>query len=441
MKKIIFIFLSLFIINYSVSIAAIKDEYNYKTILSPKDMREDLLFLEKTIKEVHPNPYHFTSQVLFEKKMKDLFNKIDKPLTYDEFYFIVLETIDLTKDSHTIAYYSKKKKELPLDWYCSNDGLFITKNNLFQVGDKVVKIGDKSVHEIINKFKKLIPAENNYWVMCNLEHKLKQEAFLRKLGLIDNDGKVRIEVKTANNVIKVQTLDVLPILVSSNNVPYSYQIIPESNLGIIYLDECINNSGYRKMLETFFYEVQAKNISKVAIDIRNNYGGSSSVLDKFLAYTMVDEYKNYSKVIHWSEQALQQKGLEDMIAYSADNPQSYIKKIIHKTDNLFKGKIYVVTSKNTFSSATMLAVKIKDNNIGTVIGEPTGGAPSHYGEVLEFRLPKSEMHFQVSCSKLVRPNSHNDSTTSLQPDVYIPYTQSDIVLGRDPALDWLKAVK
>ncbi|GMA98214.1 S41 family peptidase [Pelosinus sp. IPA-1] len=442
MKKIIFLVLSLFIINYFFSFATAKDEYNYETKFNPQDMREDLLFLEKTIKEVHPNPYHFTSQVIFEKKMGELFNKIDKPLTYDEFYFIVLEAIGLTKDSHTTAYYSKKQRELPIDWYCSKDGLFITKNNFFQIGDKVETIGNKSVHEIINEFKTMIPAENDYWVMSNLERRLKQEAFLRKLSLIDNDGKVRIKVKTANNITKVKKLDVLPSPVSPNDVSYSYQIIPESNLGIIYLDECINNSGYRKMLEAFFDEVQAKKISKVAIDIRNNYGGSSSVLDEFLAYTMVDEYKNYSKLIHWSEQAIQQGGLEDMIDYSAYNRKGkFTQKIIHKTNNLFKGKIYVITSKNTFSSATMVAVKLKDNNIGTVIGEPTGGAPSHYGELLRFRLPKSKIRFYVSCTTFVRPNPHNVSTTTLKPDVYIPYTRNNIVLGKDPAIDWLKAVK
>lgn len=269
MKKIIFIVLSLFIINYFFSFATAKDEYNYETKFNPQDMREDLLFLEKTIKEVHPNPYHFTSQVLFEKKMEELFNKIDKPLTYDEFYFIVLEATGLTKDSHTTAYYSKKQRELPIDWYCSKDWLFITKNNLFQIGDKVEKIGNKSVHEIVNEFKTMIPAENDYWVMSNLERRLKQEAFLRKLNLIDNNGKVRIEVKTANNITKVKTLDVC----------------------------------------------QA-----------------------------------------------------------------------------------------------------------------------------QFRPIMFRIHIKLS-QTIVRPNPHNFSTTTLKPDVYIPYTRNNIVLGKDPAIDWLKAVK
>lgn len=48
----------------------------------------------------------------------------------------------------------------------------------------------------------------------------------------------------------------------------------------------------------------------------------------------------------------------------------------------FKRNVYILTSSLTFSSANDFAVIFRDNNIGKIIGEPTGNQSSSYGMCL-----------------------------------------------------------
>ncbi|MDE7281805.1 MAG: S41 family peptidase, partial [Ruminiclostridium sp.] len=69
---------------------------------------------------------------------------------------------------------------------------------------------------------------------------------------------------------------------------------------------------------------------------------------------------------------------------------------------LFKGNLYLLTSTSTFSSAMCFAQYIKDNSIGTIIGEPSGNAPDSYGDITAFKLPNSGAAIQMSTKKWYR---------------------------------------
>ena len=65
-------------------------------------------------------------------------------------------------------------------------------------------------------------------------------------------------------------------------------------------------------------------------------------------------------------------------------------------DNAFDGRVYVLTSQYTFSSAMNFATVIQDNGIGKVIGEIPGNMPTAYGDKLGFQLPESKLVLSVS---------------------------------------------
>lgn len=442
LKGIVFIFLCfvIFSLNLGCATTVGKTDMNSETTLSSQAMKEDLNFLEKTIKEVHPDPYHATSQKEFEKTMGCLFRRVDsQKITYDEFYFIVMEAIGLVKDAHTTAFYSDKEEGLPIRWYCSSEGLFVNSDyGSLRSGDEVISIGDKSPIEIIKIFSTFTPAENQQWIFTNLEEKLSKKAYLKKLGVIGTDKQVSIKVKSIDNSTKTEVIKLVPqqsILNNKTSNVCSYKILKENNLAILTLNACIDDDNYRKILEAFFDKVHRQGISKIAIDVRKNIGGNSQVIDDFLTYTNVNAYTNFSETINFSKQAIGKYGYQKLL--EASNADTTI-IISHKNDHLYNGKIYVLTGKQTFSSGNWFGVIMKDNGIGTVVGEPTGNAPSSYGEILYFTLPNSKIKFQVSIAQWGRPNPNNDPSTTLQPDILIPCTRKDIILGRDPVLAWLK---
>ena len=75
-----------------------------------------------------------------------------------------------------------------------------------------------------------------------------------------------------------------------------------------------------------------------------------------------------------------------------------------KNPHQFKGKTYVVVGKNTFSSAMMFAVTILDNKLAKVVGEiPDKGHPNHFGELIKFTTPNTNLDFLFGVKEWIRP--------------------------------------
>ena len=74
----------------------------------------------------------------------------------------------------------------------------------------------------------------------------------------------------------------------------------------------------------------------------------------------------------------------------------------------FRGQLFVLTSKATFSSGNWFGVIVRDNQLGKIVGEPTGNAPSSFGDVLSFTLPRSGLGFTLSYKQWIRPDPSRD---------------------------------
>ena len=151
-----------------------------------------------------------------------------------------------------------------------------------------------------------------------------------------------------------------------------------------------------------FTEVKEKGIKNVAVDLRDNGGGDSSVANEFIRYLNVDEYAMDK---YYMQLGVFTLPFDDNVV---KNP---------KYDELvFEGNVYLLVSDSSFSSAMMFAEYIKDNSLGTLIGEAPGNTPTGYGDIAVFRLPESGVYFQVSTRTFVRA----DSTTTdelVSPDI------------------------
>ncbi len=177
----------------------------------------------------------------------------------------------------------------------------------------------------------------------------------------------------------------------------------------------------------------------MAADLRSNGGGDSSVIEEFLSYTDVESYYTYGAIVRYSPQV--------KAAYDADQDDGVVRsprqliKNVRKTDSPYMGKLYLLTSPQTFSSADMFAVTVQDNGLGRIIGEATGNQPSSYGDILTFQLPASGIHFQVSFKKFIRSAPERDPADSLHPDIEAYITANEIIERQDAQLEKLREVE
>lgn len=192
-----------------------------------------------------------------------------------------------------------------------------------------------------------------------------------------------------------------------------YETDPAKSLAILTLDECDYNTEYINCVREMFTEVKSMGIRNVAVDLRNNGGGSDQVVAEFFRYLDIDSYK--TATMSWR--------LGSLYLTFGDN----VAENDRYQDLLFDGEVYLLTSAGTFSSAMIFAEYVKDNDLGTIIGEAPGNNPNGYGEVAFFKLPHSEIFMQISTKRFYRAD--RDCTDDL--------VTPDIECSRDLAMDEL----
>lgn len=163
-----------------------------------------------------------------------------------------------------------------------------------------------------------------------------------------------------------------------------YEIDKDRSMGILTLTACKENAEYHKILAQFFEEVQSNNIQNVVLDLRENNGGWIPVSKDFMEYIDVDSYRYCNNLLtrmgpFWYREKEQIRN--------------------QKVDNAFDGKIFVLTSAKTFSAAMDFAMVIKDNGLGTIVGETCGNMPDSYTANQKYQLPNSKLKLVVSILK------------------------------------------
>lgn len=406
--------------------------------LTVQEMTEDLDYLVKTIEEVHPSLMEGWSTEQ-QKVIADRYKQIQTPLTKDEFYFSVNQIASLVHDAHTsVSPLNSNTEALPLSVYWTQEGLVVLNSTLdLKRGDLLVKLGELTPEELLTKLTQVVPAENEYWVKTSGILMLSNRAFLNYLDLIEN-GKVSVTVEREGELVRLNVPLITPKYqklqspYDTGYKDYSYTFNEQLSLGILRINTCLVNQDYLNTLESFFFEVSSRQIKHVALDLRNNSGGDSRVIDELIRYIEgVRKYDSYSGLVRYSIQAAEQRGESQTSGYSySDSAQIEIE---NPATPSFSGDLYALTSPLTFSSGNWFAVIIQDNQLGKIVGEPTGNQPSSYGDILSFSLPHSEFQFK-------RPNRELDDQTTLMPDITTYTTRQDIIEGRDSQISKLEEI-
>ena len=75
------------------------------TMLEVAQMRQELDFLEKKLKDVHPEPFHYLTEVEFNNRLSGLRNKLPESMTREKWYLELARLIASLHDGHTAVFY------------------------------------------------------------------------------------------------------------------------------------------------------------------------------------------------------------------------------------------------------------------------------------------------------------------------------------------------
>jgi hypothetical protein len=80
----------------------------------------------------------------------------------------------------------------------------------------------------------------------------------------------------------------------------------------------------------------------------------------------------------------------------------------------------------------MNAQHFRDRTNATLVGEPTGQKPNHFGEIKNFPLPNSGLIVQYSTKQFRQSRTDEPS---MMPDEVIEPTSEEFLSGRDVVLE------
>jgi len=352
---------------------------------------EDIDYLKDSLREKHKNLFVNISREEFQKKALELKSNVNY-LDYDEMKVELSRLVASIKDAHTAIYFPVERF-IPLRFYCFSDGIYIidvSKGYESLLYKKVTAIEDSLMEDIIEKLAQIVSHENKYFLKAQCAKYLQAADIL--YGLLICEDKKKIKITVENEIIEVETVRQnelnylekinVPLYAERANENYWFKYMNEDKSLYIKYNSCREDEiSLKDKINSTINFIENNNINCITIDLRNNLGGDSTLL-------------------------------EPLVQYLKKN------KDINKKRNL-----NVIIGRETFSSALLNAYELKNQCNAILIGEPTGGKPNCYGEILRFNLPNSK--FNVSYSTRYYKLIEDDSMDALYPDKIVEETIDD----------------
>lgn len=390
---------------------SIKTAESADVIYTKDEAVEDIDYVVSCLARVHPLfKDGITEEV--ESLVEDEKNSWGESVSSYEIWRSVARILNLVGDEHTMV--SPSFSRLYLTDYLSKT----------ESGYEAVAINGKDIDEIFAETKSLFSYQLEPWGINALENCFETLEGLKFIGIDTSEieftykapnGDLETVVYNESDFVDYETAENILQTESDDTPSYTYQVDKEKDVGILTLYTCEYDSEYKEFIYNFFTEVIEGDVGNVVVDLRENFGGNSQVADEFVLYldrktvkTPAGEWRLGPYTMTWDAKE---------------------ENISHYDEMLFDGDVYVLTSSNTFSSATMFAEIISDNGFGKIIGEECGNMPSGYGDVVVFQTPNSLLSFQISSKFFERI----DTSKSNQP--LIPDYECDAEFALQKALD------
>lgn len=252
----------------------------------------------------HPGLYFFYTKEELNNKLESFLNKEE----YDryDFYYIVQNLIKflLNKyDSHTRMWF-QDSIIFPIKFKIENGKIYIINitndmNNI--IGSELISINDVPINQIINELEKIICYSTKEYLELLISMYISQINILKSLPSINNDIS-KVNYKVLNNGIEKD----VEFDINTEYINYkedtkencAYRVI--DNIAIINYNSCRNQEKMNNLVNQLKKEEQINDINYYIVDIRNNGGGDSSIIEPLIDFledksvvTLVNE-RNFS---------------------------------------------------------------------------------------------------------------------------------------------------
>lgn len=460
-----------------------KKELAAQTLLCPDAMQADLAQLHKHILETHPNPTYYGNIDDLSVAYQAAKTKIQNPLTVFDFIIVVNTYLYALKDSHTginpkqfLYNVNGKRKVLPFFVEHIDNKFYVSSayQSGFITGAELLQIDTFQIEELYQYALSLSLTEGN-------ASSAQKEVACEYIGIVYNLLSMSLkEAKSANVKMVSPGGDTLIVNIDfsatwryflsgmfsnqENEIRYSFD---ENNNGILVVEsfQPLSLSVFKRKIDAFFEEVQAKNCTSVYIDLRNNLGGLLRAEEYLFSYINTKQiaiqtnylYKrsNYDRFAQLSP--MQQMQFENQAKNVYPNgliskeydfyklPKGATHTILYdyipenNRNYVYKGDCQLVLNGNSMSASVLFAAWFKHIERGSILGSACmGGMGGTFGNPALISLSNSKIDVMVATLKFTPLHIRERIQTAIEPDISIKATREDLIEQRDPFLEYLK---
>lgn len=420
-KKVILIIFALLALVVLGGIFVLR--FAIKSSFSSDDAIADIDSLVVYIERVHPDPYRHLDKAKFYQAVEQAKRRLSSgEVSLLEFYdeasrlaamfneghlsVVVPDEVALARNLKLFPYSSLFQLEpithrLVLKEDCEIEG------SSFKTGDELQSINGKPCREIVEGVLQHISAESDGFrcarfnerdnmldrINCWLDVNMPADVY--SVNISTSNGVKRLDVKAVGYLGWRRVFDKYSGD-EANEVmtPYSSEMLNDSTL-LFRFNECVTD-GLKEYLSKMFAQARADDVRYLIIDNRMNTGGSTDAGDELCRYLTDKPFGLIDKVVmRFSEpiRSLKRQYLNgeipprDTIVTQYDDSTLWERP--YGPEVRFNGKVYLLNSSLTFSSAADFASQFAYYHMGTIVGEETGGMTISSGDIISMRLPHS----------------------------------------------------
>lgn len=432
---------------------------------SPTALRHDLDLLLTTLEQVHPNLYAYVGRQAVGAHVGRLHARLARPITRQEFFREVSTLVAGFQDGHTfvsffpayIAYREQGGLAFPFEVEFDGDGGATVRANYsddaaLRPGARLLSInGLETAHlqrELVAlQSERLLPARRDTAAALLPRYLWYLYGFGERFEVVYTDPAVPKPQRATVQGITVGQLRTRIAAQQQTGDPassYTYRRLPGTDIGLIDFRQCVDLAAFRQFLARTFGQIREERVGHLIVDLRANPGGEGGLGQALTDYLTDRPYSLFGgSQIKVSRQVKARYGREQYIEYYSEAawnaPDGTLvtepAPLTTPSPNplRFRGSLYVLIGPRTASNGMAFASAVKDHHLGTLVGEPTGGVASGYGQTYGFELPHSHLQIQVSTKRILRPSGQDDGQ-GVQPDYLVLPTHGDMATGRDTVL-------
>ena len=376
---------------------------------APTPGQREIIELGDSMERIHPDLFHDVSRSRFRAELEALADRAPA-LSRDELVVGLMRIAALpgARDGHTGVFpydlHAKPLHAYPIRLYDFADGLHVVGSTAATdlTGKRLVAIGDTPVERVVELVRPLVPHDNESGRRGLVPEFVATAEVLRGLGIagdgsatfVFSDGsKAELEPVAAAEVAGALGTATAPLPTSNDPVWLrrlgDTQWLTTLERGrVVYL-------GYRRTTDSTFDLAQRlermarkPSVRRVIVDVRLNHGGDNTTYNPLLEVLAKPEIGR---------------------------------------------KTVVLLGRTTFSAAGNFVADVDRHTKARFVGEPSGGAPSQWGDSTTVLLPRVGLTVRVATAYW-EFGPPGDQRAATAPSARVEPTAADFFAGRDPVL-------